>query len=184
MFARFLRPEDAVIDFGCGGGWLLKELNTKFKLGVEPNPAARAQCEANGVRAVADIKLVTEKADVVVSNHCLEHVPYPIEALRQIKDVLKPGGKLILVVPIDDWRAQKTFNPDNIDHHLHTWTPRLLGNTLTEGGFKVESIAILTSAWPPKYMALRRILPRPLFDFCCWLTAILRHRRQLLAIAR
>lgn len=182
-FAGHIAKTDRVVDFGCGGGWLLKNIDCADKVGVEPNPAARTQCSENGIRAVATLSEVVDKADVVISNHCLEHVPYPIEALREVRGVLKKGGKLVLVVPIDDWRVEKSYHPNDINHHLHTWTPLLLGNTLVEAGFSVEAITVLTDAWPPRVAQLRRALPATLFRVACWAWAVLRRRRQLVATA-
>ena len=50
--------------------------------------------------------------------------------------VLKPGGLLVLYVPVDDWRLrrQRRVDPD-VNHHLYTWTPLLLANLLREAGF-------------------------------------------------
>lgn len=182
-FQQHISKDDRVLDFGCGGGWLLRALDCGEKIGVEPNLHARAQCEANGVQAVSELSEVSGHVDVVVSNHCLEHVPYPIEALRLIRSKLESDGKCVLVVPIDDWRTQKTYDPADIDHHLHTWTPRLLGNTMNEAGFKNIRIKILTHAWPPKVEFLARWLPHAVFDGLCWSFAVLRRRRQLMAIA-
>lgn len=182
-FAAFVRPTDRVLDFGCGGGWLLRELQSAEKVGVDLNPAAREQCKQNGIEVYADVASVPGLVDVLVSNHCLEHVPYPIEALKQLKAKLRPDGKLILVVPIDDWRAQRRYNSADINHHLHTWTPLLLGHTLTEAGFIVESVRVLTDAWPPKVATAYRILPKGAFAALCWTWSVLRNRRQLVAVA-
>jgi 2-polyprenyl-3-methyl-5-hydroxy-6-metoxy-1,4-benzoquinol methylase len=179
----YIAPTDSVLDFGCGGGWLLKALTCRSKIGVEPNPSARIQCESNGVLAVAQIAEVHEKVDVVISNHSLEHVPYPIEALRQMRALLREEGRLVLVTPIDDWRMQSRYVPDEINHHLHTWNPQLIGNTLAEAGFRPKSIHILTKAWPPRVEALHRLLPAPIFEVACSVWGAIRLRRQLVAIA-
>jgi 2-polyprenyl-3-methyl-5-hydroxy-6-metoxy-1,4-benzoquinol methylase len=182
-FAPFVRSSDRVLDFGCGGGWLLRELSAAGKIGVELNPVARQQCVANGVAVVPEVQSVEGLVDVIVSNHCLEHVPYPIEALRQLRSKLKSGGRLVLVVPIDDWRSQRHYLPADLNHHLQTWTPLLMGHTLTEAGFKVDRIDVLTSAWPPRVAKLHAILPAWAFELACWAWAVLRRRRQLIAIA-
>ncbi len=36
-FARTVNKTDTVIDFGCGGGFLLKQLDCAEKIGIEPN---------------------------------------------------------------------------------------------------------------------------------------------------
>lgn len=183
-FAPYVSHADRVLDFGCGGGWILRHLRCSERVGVELNEAAHGFCRENGVRvhkAISDVD--AHDFDVVISNHCLEHVPYPIEALRSLSRLLKAGGKLVLVVPLDDWRPQKDYTGSDIDHHLHTWTPRLLANTLVESGFQVERIAIFTYAWPPGWQKMMRILPSLLFDAVCWLTAVVKRRRQLIALA-
>ena len=63
------------LDFGCGGGFMLKGLPAKEKLGVEINPAARKQAAENGIRAVESIDEVEDGwADLIISDHALEHV--------------------------------------------------------------------------------------------------------------
>lgn len=184
-FERFIKTNDCVLDFGCGGGYLLKALNCAQKIGVEINPAARAQAVRNGVECHPALDEVTDGiADAVISNHALEHVPFPIEALRQIKIKLKTGGLFVLCVPADDWRTQKRYDPNDLNHHLHTWTPLLLGHTLSEAGFVVhpDEISILTDAWAPRVDTLWKVLPRPVFEFVCSAFAVATKRRQLIAV--
>src|SRR5262249_52053721 len=144
-----------------------------------------ARAERNGVTCHASLETITDGiADVAVSNHALEHVPFPIEALRQIRRKLKPGGMLLLCVPADDWRTQRSYDPADLNHHLHTWTPLLLGHTLAEAGFRVgrADIQVLTHAWPPAVDLLWRFLPSRAFDVVCGAFAIVKRRRQLLAV--
>jgi len=184
-FRGLIKEADHILDFGCGGGWLLKELPGALKFGVEPNPAARNSCVTMGVNVVETVAALPTDIvfDLIISHHALEHVPYPIEALRELRTKLKPGGKLVLVLPVDDWRTQKDFSGEDIDHHLHTWTPRLLANTLAEAGFKATRVEILTDAWPPRVATLFR-LPRPIFRMISYCWSVLRRRRQLFAIAQ
>lgn len=184
-FAPHIETDGTILDFGCGGGHLLKALSPKASIGVEINPAAAAVARSMGLEVFADISEVPDgAADQCVSNHALEHVPYPIQALREIRRVLKPSGRLVLVVPIDDWRDQPMYDPSDINHHLHTWNPLLLGNSLAEAGFKVnaEDIRILSHAWPPMWSKLFQLSPRA-FDSICGIYSRIRHRRQIVAIA-
>ncbi len=44
-----------------------------------------------------------EPADVVLAAHILEHCPDPARALTQMRDLLRPGGRLFLVVSKPHW---------------------------------------------------------------------------------
>jgi len=184
-FLPHIEPGSSVIDFGCGGGWVLRELPCALRVGVELNEAAHDVCRSNGVTVyrVAD-EVAERNFDAAISHHCLEHVPCPVNALRFLHSVLRPGGLLVLVLPLDDWRAQRDHTGKDIDHHLHTWTPRLLANTLVEAGFSVERIGVLTHAWFPGFEKVAGTLPVCLADFLCRLMSIATKRRQLLALAR
>ncbi len=184
-FSPWVKPADVVLDFGCAGGYVLKALHCLRRLGVEPNPDARAQAIANGIECFSSLGEAPDGiADVGLTNHVLEHVPFPIEALRQFKRKIKPGGLALICVPMEDWRACRHYKQGDMRHHLYAWNPLLLGNLLEEAGFAVnpESIAILTHAYPPRLHAyLYRRLPLGAFNALCGLSARLLKRRQLFA---
>jgi 2-polyprenyl-3-methyl-5-hydroxy-6-metoxy-1,4-benzoquinol methylase len=185
-FAPFIKITDKVLDFGCGGGFTLASIDCAHKEGVDLNTNTHETAQKNGLVVHATTDEVTERNfDVIISNHCLEHVPYPIAALKSLRPLLRKDGKLILVLPLDDWRSgnNRHYKGEDINRHLHTWTPRLLANTLSEAGFKVENIHILTHEWIPKYYFFYGKIPMCLFDALCRVWSFLRCRRQLVAIA-
>jgi SAM-dependent methyltransferase len=185
-FQRFIEPSSTVVDFGAGSGAVLASLTAKKKLAIEINAAARDYCsthfEIEALATSADVD--SDFADVVISNHCLEHVPCPVAAVQEVWRILNRGGLFLLCLPLDDWRTQKRYNPHDINHHLHTWTPLLLGHTLSEGGFAHPEIRIMTSAWPPGVTWWYSRLPLWAFDVLCWSFAVAMKRRQLFAVAR
>jgi len=182
---HLVSPDDDLLDFGCGSGEFLSRLPGRSKVGVDINEAAVAEARRRGFevyRSLAEIP-AERQFDVALSNHCLEHVPYPIAALREIRQRLRSGGWLILCLPIDDWRYQRHYDPEDINHHLHTWTPLLLGHTLTEAGFEVGSMRIVTQAWPRRLARWQARLPTALWDFLCFIGGVIRKRRSLLTVA-
>jgi SAM-dependent methyltransferase len=186
-FRSYISRDHHVLDFGCGGGYVLRSLECSRRVGVEVNPAARTCAEMLGIECYDSLHKVDDDSfDVIISNHALEHVPFPIEVLRTARRKLKPSGTLVLCVPIDDWRAQRKYNAGDINHHLNTWTPQLLGNSLVEAGFKPSefSIRILSHAWFGRIARVRERIPKPLFDFLCYLCAVVIKRRQLIAVAK
>jgi SAM-dependent methyltransferase len=182
-FERHVSQGDDVVDFGCGIGALLERLPAASRTGVEVSEPARREAQARNLQVAASTReLADESADVVISNHALEHTLAPLDELRDLRRVLRPGGKLVLWLPIDDWRAQRRPRPDP-NHHLYTWTPLLLANLLEEAGFTVEECRVVTHAWPP-FTAFFARLPRSLFDLVARFWSAVRRRRQVMAVAR
>jgi SAM-dependent methyltransferase len=176
-------PDAVVVDFGCGAGHLLELLPARERLGVEPNEAARAAATQRGLSVVASAGEVPDGfADVVISNHALEHTLAPWEELRELRRALKPSGRLVLWLPLDDWRTQRRPRADD-NHHLYGWTPLLLRNLLDEAGFEVERVRVVTHAWPQFHEQLFRLLPRRAFDAVASVWAFATRHRQLMAVA-
>jgi SAM-dependent methyltransferase len=183
-FSEHVPPTARVLDFGCGQGELLLALPCAERIGVEPNPAARAVCASRGLAVAESLAEIPDASvDVVISNHALEHVPHPLRSLQELRRVLAPGGRVVLCLPFDDWRRQRRYDPKDINLHLYTWSPLLIGNLLAQAGFSVSRTWMLTHAWPPGWRALDRRLPRAAFDLVCRLYSVLRRQRQVMALA-
>lgn len=95
-FSNFIRPDFNVLDFGCGGGYLLANIDCREKIGIEVNPVARAEAQRQGIRAVEFASEVDDAwADLVISNHALEHCSNPLRELQQLRPEggsQRPGG--------------------------------------------------------------------------------------------
>jgi len=51
-------------------------------------------------------------ADVIISNHALEHTLHPLQELEALLPKLKPGGKVVFVVPCES--IARKHKPDDI----------------------------------------------------------------------
>jgi SAM-dependent methyltransferase len=184
-FAPHVGPGDVLVEFGCGTGYLLDRLPAREKVGVEVNAAARADASARGLHIVGSTdELPDGYADVVISNHALEHTLAPLQELRELRRVLKPGRRLVLWLPLDDWRTQRRADPADRNHHLYTWTPQLLANLLEEAGLEVLECRVVAYAWPQLHERLFRLLPRRAFDAVARAWATVFRHRQLMAVAQ
>ena len=184
---EFISTEDTIIDFGCGPGYVTKFVACKRKIGVDINPAATAIAAMNGLECYTSLDPLDENvADVVISTHVLEHVPSPFDTLREFRRVLKPNGLLVLVVPIDDWRRSRAWQPGDFDQHLYTWTPLLLGNILSAAGFDVRqgSISMKPHVVFRGCTLLYGRIPAWMFNATARIWALLRYRRELVAVVR
>ena len=66
----------------------------------------------------------------------------PLDELRELRRLLKPGGRPVLWVPLDRASQRASPDPADVNHHLYTWTPLLLGNLLTEADYAVREVAV------------------------------------------
>ena len=104
-------PPAEVLDLGCGTGSLSVLLAEQGHLvrGLDMSPAmvARARAKASAAGAgvgasfvvgdAADPACDDRSADVVLSRHVLWALPDPDAALARWVDLLRPGGRLVLV---------------------------------------------------------------------------------------
>jgi SAM-dependent methyltransferase len=136
--SRFVRPDDVVLEYGVGNGWNLGALQCRRKIGFDVADGVESSVRSLGIEFVADTSVIAgEIADVVLCHHTLEHVLQPPEALKEMRRLLKPQGRLLLYVPLEREARYEHFRRDEPNHHLYSWNVQTLGNLVEEMGFKV-----------------------------------------------
>ncbi len=101
----------SILDIGCGIGTfliLLKENGFTNLSGIDTSTVATTEARKYGLNVItadieADSFMLTEKYDVIVMTHVLEHIFSPINVLNSINTYLKDNGRLILSVPNAGW---------------------------------------------------------------------------------
>lgn len=185
-FKPHLRVTDRALDFGCGNGGMLRLLSQSVRQaeGLEVNPQAASIARGLGLRVYQSMDELPAGSvyDAIISNHVLEHVRDAAGTLERLRGSMKAGGRLLLKLPLDDWRAreQRRWTAEDINHHLQTWTPLSLGNVLTEAGYEVGGVRVITSAWDPRLFPLAKVGLRGL---AFWLLAVVKKRRELFVTA-
>jgi len=168
-FANSIEKTDTVIDFGCGGGFLLKNLNCKDVIGIEPNASAQEVVKKFGIKCFSSPNdaldnLGEEIADVIISTNALEHTLNPLQELIALRRLLKSGGTIHFIVPCDSIHYQ--YNPKDKNYHLFSWSPQNLGNLFCEAGYQIEYSKSYIHKWPPFYQQIAR-LGWPIFNLAC-----------------
>ncbi len=183
-FAKYVKPTDTVLDFGCAGGALIAALPGARKIGVELNDVARTAAEQEyGIEGYKNLADVPDGiADVIISNHTLEHIAAPYDALCQLLPKLKADGRLVLVLPIDDWRALRKYDPKDINRHLYTWSPMNIGHLLDEAGYRPQEIYVVRRTLMRRPDLFGK-LPEPLFEAASTFFSVVRHRQELVAVS-
>ena len=95
--------------------------------------------------------------DSVVCINVLEHIEDHVAALRNMHELLEPGGHLALLVPA---HAALYGDYDALDGHFRRYSRPLLRRLLGETGFEVRSLyhfnAVGAAGWYAQYKLLRR----------------------------
>jgi SAM-dependent methyltransferase len=151
--AGYLKPgSNRVLDVGCGAGYLLVDLQRcGFEcLGIDFNEdLVRAANEQFGVPAVLgdirDLRTLGRQFDLILLSHVLEHLDQPMQLLLDIREVLAPGGYLVIEIPNRNWFSvgqslkSGTCAWDNYPpHHLTFWSAASLRGALQRAGFQVR----------------------------------------------
>jgi len=91
-----------VLDLGCGSRPYEAFFNGRVKRWVGADYPASGHPAAQKLDVVADamkLPLAAESFDTVLCTQVLEHVPEPMDVLREAWRVLRPGGHLVLTAP-------------------------------------------------------------------------------------
>jgi len=164
-FATFISKDDVVLDFGCSGGYLLKNIDCKKKIGVEINSSANEAARENGLEVYQFLDNVPDNyVDKIISNNALEHTHYPLEELKKLRNKLRNNGKIIFIVPCEN--ISYKYKPNDVNQHLYSWSPMGIGNLFTVAGFSVIEVKPYIHKWPPHYMKIAK-LGRKIFDLVC-----------------
>jgi SAM-dependent methyltransferase len=107
-----LSGSETVADLGCGNGVYLAELTRRGHAGpllgldLSPGMLRAARKRAPGARLLAAdamaLPLRDDSADVVVAAHMLYHVPDPPAAVRELRRVIRSGGRVLVVLNGED----------------------------------------------------------------------------------
>jgi SAM-dependent methyltransferase len=93
-------PSQRILDLGCGSGSLPAQLAGLKVAGVDVDGKALAG-NANPSACAESHRLpfAARSFDLVICNHSLEHFHDAPGTIREIRRVLKPGGRLFVTVP-------------------------------------------------------------------------------------
>jgi len=188
VFARTMRPwihsNDRILDFGCGNGCILNALTNPIRAGYDISDYARQSVR----ESLPDVTIYDSPADiqrsnwdVIVCHHVLEHCIDPVSTLTLLRDLLAPGGRLLLTIPLESGAQRLQPLALDMDHHLYCWNPTTMRNLLAHSGLALRRSSIRTAA--------REDLAQPLarfswtaFTALTWIFGRLLQRRELTCV--
>lgn len=105
LLGRPVRPDEQLLDVGCGTGWLAAGLRRAVPglsiVGCDLSAGMLGRARAAGawplVQAAAGrLPLADGSVDLVVTRGVLHHLPDPAAALAEWRRVLRPGGAVVV----------------------------------------------------------------------------------------
>lgn len=149
-----------VLDAGCGEGITLEKLTALFPQaeGVDIDPENIAICQQQKLNVakadLTNLPFEDKSFDSIVFMEVIEHLAAPQPVLNELARVMRPGGRMIIVYPIDwamwlarmfclRWR-EASFDPG----HVRQWNARSLRNALHHAGFSSCRAWGIPLPWP------------------------------------
>ena len=155
---RWVPPNVRVLDIGCGFGESLGYYQARGcdAYGVEADENIRRVAERYGYKVhvgLFDPSLYEpDSFDFVTMGQVIEHVRDPLETLRGVARILKPGGRAILSTPNRRGWGARLFGARwahwHAPYHLQFFSPRSMELSAQQAGLVLEDSRTVTpSAW-------------------------------------
>ena len=148
-----------ILDAGCGTGQMTKLLEGYGDaVGLDLAPEAINYAKIRGVKnlvqgSITEPPFEPGSFDLVVSLDVIEHVDNDMQILAGLRDIVRPGGHLVVTVPAFQslWSEH-----DEINHHKRRYRVPQLRHLVQEAGFEVTRITYCNTALYLPVLALRK----------------------------
>lgn len=148
-----MRKDSRILEVGYGSGnWLLSMAMLGYTelsgYDIDANRENKTRLEEAGVKVLSgdflDLKLPSESYDCIRLEHVFEHLSEPMQVLRELQRLLKPGGVMVMNFPGINSVAFD-FSPRHCAHrdsprHLYLHTQRSAKNMLMNAGFSIGNV--------------------------------------------
>lgn len=153
-------PDNArILDVGCGDGFhlnLLKVYGRKSWTleGVDLDKRAARMAEKSGLKvhlgSIETLDLPKDAYDLALMIQTIEHLEKPFETLAAIKNVLKPGGKLVIVTDNTDSLDFKLFKNGywggyHFPRHWNLFNQNSFAKLAEKAGFEIADLTTQVS---------------------------------------
>ena len=160
-----LRSEDNLLEIGCGNGYFIKNYASNvhsvagldlselcIKLATKNNKEHIIAGNAEFMQGDAtQLPWEDNKFSVITSMASFMMFPKPVESLKEMYRVLRPGGRVVVCI---EWNAE-----DGMDHSkdikkygIQLWAENDVRNMLKEAGFFDVNITYAKGLMMPKMM--------------------------------
>jgi len=163
-------PHGRLLEVGCGSGRMLRAMQEKGwnVVGVDPDPIAIKNAKVKGLIVyqgiLEDQGFKDDHFDAIVLSHVLEHVPNPLDLLKECERILKPDGHLVLITPNINSLCHQLYKSDwrslEPPRHLYVFNIETLRQLSRRAGFKKIKLETTIRDANNTFMASRELRRR------------------------
>src|SRR2546428_5289279 len=146
-----------LLDVGCGNGWYMQVMSQRGwqATGYELDPAYAGDLARRiGLAVMSGLDQLNEMSgrfDLATFNFSFEHLAAPRQTLEAVSGALKPGGRIIILVPNAQGREARIFRRRwfhlEAPRHITFYTKQQLAELVAEMGFdqvRVHNVPVAT----------------------------------------
>jgi len=157
---RYLVNQEVILDAACGTGWfgqIFNEYPAATVIGIDLKVPPREVKSKNFlVMSVEHLGFSSNSFDCIIAKDILEHLIFPLNAMKEFHRVLKNKGKIIITVP----SSKAPFLWEDYTH-VRPFTKKSLHQLFVDSKFEVICMKYLAAS--TSGAALLRI--ESIFDF-------------------
>lgn len=144
---QLTKRQGRVLDFGCGGGNFVSKFNKNNwkRYGLDISKVACNITKEKGIMVfcgyLSEAQYKANFFDIIIANHVIEHLKNPDGVIKELKRIMKLGGKIYIEVPSYNSFWSNLFGlqwPSNNDipRHLSHFTKKGLTCLLEKNGYQ------------------------------------------------
>lgn len=167
FFRRYVPVDGTVLDVGAGYCDFINQVRARRRIAVDLNPdtvgfaAPGVEVFTLTLERMGDV-IVPESVDLALASNVFEHFRSPdalLEVLHAIRQILKPGGRLIIMQPNVRWVGGAFW--DFVDHTLPL-TEKGMVEACKMTGYEIlecrsRFLPYTTKSWYPQWTPLIRL---------------------------
>ncbi len=137
------KKTDRIADIGCGNGQLLYELYAsgyRHLDGYDPFIPEPVQVNKKVRLQRKGLEEVSGEYDVIMLHHTFEHLRNPRKAMEKIAQLLSPGGRCLLRMPVADAEVWEIYRENwvQLDAPRHFVIPSTKGIRILAAAFELD----------------------------------------------
>lgn len=129
-----------LLDVGCGKKPYANLIHVDAYIGLDVPTSMHGTQQVDVIGTVLGLPFKDEVFDSILCTEVLEHVPDPVAALQEMRRVTRPGGVLLLTVPLSEQLHEEPYD-------FYRFTRYALTYLLDKTGWRVQCIHERGGVW-------------------------------------